>query len=179
MFRPYGLPLRILADPDTSFRGDCQERVQALGCIMDLCPPEAHHVIGMIERRNSILRLVLEKLIDQFAATTVEECKHLLVAACHAMNSSIHTHGRSAYQAVFGRQPRLLDRNFNDPMTFSTSAPTARLHGHDNAFRADLVRAEAVHVLDCDRHLRRALLRKTHNTKISDVMPGQKITFWR
>lgn len=181
-FRPYGLPLRILADPDTSFRGDCQERVQALGCIMDLCPPEAHHVIGMIERRNSILRLVLEKLIDQFAASTVDECKHLLVAACHAMNSSIHSHGRSAYQAVFGRQPRLLGSNFNDPMSLATSAPTARLHEHDYAFRADLVRAEAikaVHDLDCDRHLRRALLRKTHNTKIHDVMPGQKVAFWR
>lgn len=180
-FRPYGLPLKIVADPDTSFRGDFQERVQSLGCILELCPPEAHHVIAMIERRNSILRLVLEKLIDQFAATTVEQCKFLLSSACHAMNSAIHTHGRSAYQAVFGRQPRLLNSNFNDPMSLASSPPVARLHSDDYAYRAELVRAEAIkyiHDLDVSRHLRRALLRKTRITKVADVMPGQKVAFW-
>ena len=179
-FRPYGLPLKIVADPDTSFRGDFQERVQAIGCNLELCPPEAHHIIGMVERRNAVLRLVLEKLIDQFAATTVEQCKLLLSSACHAMNGAIHTHGHSAYQAVFGRQPRLLNSNFNDPMNLATSPPVAKLQDEDYAYRAELVRAEAVkaiHDWDVSRHLRRALLRKTRNTKVADVLPGQRVAF--
>ena len=180
--RPFGLPMKILADPDPSFRGDFQERVQSLGCILELCPPEAHHVIGKVERRNAILRIILEKLIDQFAATTVDQCKLLLSSACHAMNSTIQTHGRSAYQAVFGRQPRLLNSNFNDPMNLATSPPVAQLQDDSYAFRAELVRAEAVkaiHDLDVSRHLRRALLRKTRVTKVADVLPGQKVAFWR
>ena len=103
--KPYGLPLRIVCDPDTSFKGAFQERVHALGCLLTHCPPEAHHTIGVIERRNALLRLIFERLVDQFGATSPPQCKMILSAACHAINAGIHTHGRSAYQAVFGRQP--------------------------------------------------------------------------
>lgn len=181
--RPYGLPLHVSCDPDTSFRGNFQARLQALGCMVEHCPAEAHHIIGMVERRNALLRTILEKLIDQFAASTVEECSTLLAASCHAINTSVHTHGRSAYQAVFGRQPRLINSNFNDPMVLATSSPMANL-GSDNsaAYKAEFVRCEALktlHQLDCSHHLRRALLRKTRVTKIADLNPGQPCAFWR
>ena len=180
--KPYGLPLRIVCDPDTSFKGAFQERVHALGCLLTHCPPEAHHTIGVIERRNALLRLIFERLVDQFGATSPHQCKMILSAACHAINAGIHTHGRSAYQAVFGRQPRLLDTNFNDPMVLATSSPVADLE-HDNPMhRAELVRAEAIkalHDLDISRHVRRALLRKTRITKVADLKPGQKCAFWR
>ena len=169
--RPYGIPVHISCDPDTSFRGNFQARVQALGCMLEHCPAEAHYIIGMIERRNALLRTILEKLIDQFAATTIDECSTLLAAACHAINSSVHTHGRSAYQAVFGRQPRLINSNFNDPMVLATSGPMAELNNDNSAaYKAEFVRCEALktlHQLDCSQHLRRALLRKTRVTKIA------------
>ena len=179
--RPYGLPLHVSCDPDTSFRGSFQARLQALGCMVEHCPAEAHHIIGMVERRNALLRTILEKLIDQFAATTVEECSTLLAAGCHAINTSVHTHGRSAYQAVFGRQPRLMNSNFNDPMVLATSSPMANLDS-SAAYKAEFVRCEALktlHQLDCSQHLRRALLRKTRTTKIADLNPGQPCAFWR
>ena len=181
--RPYGIPVHISCDPDTSFRGNFQARVQALGCMLEHCPAEAHYIIGMIERRNALLRTILEKLIDQFAATTIDECSTLLAAACHAINSSVHTHGRSAYQAVFGRQPRLINSNFNDPMVLATSGPMADLNNDSSAaYKAEFVRCEALktlHQLDCSQHLRRALLRKTRVTKIADLNPGQPCAFWR
>ena len=179
--RPFGLPLRLLCDPDPSFKGMFQHRVQAIGIHLDYCPPEAHHIIGMIERRNSVLRLILEKLIDQFAVDIPERCQVLVSAACHAINSQIQTHGRSAYQAVFGRQPRLLDSNFNDPMILATSSSAIRDETNPG-LRADLVRNEAIktlHNLDVSQHLRRALLRKTRKTNIADLQPGQKCAFWR
>jgi len=96
-------------------------------------------------KKCSILRTILEKLIDQFGATTVDECSTLLVAACHAINSSIHTHGRSAYQAVFGRQPGLVNSNFNDPMMLATSEPAADLNKENSAaYKAEFVRCEAL-----------------------------------
>ena len=182
-FRPYGLPVHISCDPDPTFRGSFQERVQALGILIEHCAPEAHHQIGMIERRNALLRTILEKLVDQFAAVTLDECSTLLSAACHAINTGIHTHGRSAYQAVFGRQPRLVNSNFNDPMVLSSSAPVADLDASNSAgYKAEFVRCEALktlHELDCSQHLRRALLRKTRATKIADLQPGQPCAFWR
>ena len=177
--RPFGLPLHLSCDPDKSFRGSFESRVQAMGCIIQHCPPEAHYVIGMVERRNALLRIILEKLIDQFAASTVDQCSALLAASCHAINTGIHTHGRSAYQAVFGRQPRLLNGNFNDPMVLATSPSIAQVD-QSAGFRAEFIRCEALkrlHELDCSQHLRRALLRKTRTTKIADLQPGQ--AYWR
>eukprot|EP00434_Breviolum_minutum_P010232 symbB.v1.2.009030.t1/scaffold568.1/size186168/6 len=179
--RPFGLPIHLSCDPDKSFRGSFESRVQAMGCIIEHCPPEAHYVIGMVERRNALLRIILEKLIDQFAASTVDQCSALLAAACHAINAGIHTHGRSAYQAVFGRQPRLLGGNFNDPMALATSPSTAQVE-QSAGFRAEFIRCEALkrlHELDCSQHLRRALLRKTRTTKIADLQPGQACAYWR
>ena len=181
--RPYGLPIHITCDPDRSFHGGFQERVQALGILLEHCAPEAHHQIGMVERRNALLRTILEKLVDQFTAATIDECSMLLAAACHAINTGIHTHGRSAYQAVFGRQPRLPDSNFNDPMVLSSSSPVAELDsGNSAAYKAEFVRCEALktlHELDCSQHLRRALLRKTRATKVADLQPGQPCAYWR
>ena len=155
--RPYGIPIHVSCDPDPSFRGNFQTRLAALGCMIQHCPPEAHHVIGMVERRNALLRTILEKLIDQFAATTIDECATLLTASCHAINSGVHTHGRSAYQAVFGRQPRLINSNFNDPMVLATSPPRADLNSENSAaYKAEFVRCEALktlHQLDCSQHL--------------------------
>ncbi len=181
--KPYGLPIHISCDPDTSFRGAFQDRVEALGIHLEHCAPEAHHQIGMVERRNALLRTMLEKLVDQFGAVTIDECSSLLGAAVHAINSGIHTHGRSAYQAVFGRQPRLINSNFNDPMVLSSSPPVANLDsGNSAAYKAEFVRCEALktlHELDCSQHLRRALLRKTRATKVADLQPGQACAYWR
>ena len=180
--KPYGLPLRVTCDPDTSFKGDFQLRLQALGVSVEHCPPEAHYVIGAVERRNAVFRLILEKLIDQFGAQEVDQCPTLIMAACHALNSGIRTHGRSAYQAVFGREPRLPDSVFNDPMTLSSSTPIAQMENYDPTFKAEVIRAEALktlHDLDTSQHLRRALLRKTRATRVADLLPGQKCAFWR
>lgn len=180
--RPYGIPLKVQCDPDRAFRGEFQTRLEALGCLVEHCPPEAHHVIGVIERRNALLRLILEKLIDTFAAAQADQCHTLLTATCHALNSGIHTHGRSAYQAVFGRVPRLPDSNFSDNLVLATSTPIAYQDLHDPGFKAAVIRSEALktlHDLDVNQHLRRALTRKTRNTRVADLQPGQKCAFWR
>lgn len=62
--KPYGVPIKLVCDPDTSFRGEFQLRLQALGCLVEHCAPEAHFQIGAIERRNALLRMILGKLTN-------------------------------------------------------------------------------------------------------------------
>ena len=180
-FKPFGLPYKMMLDPDTAFRGDCQRQIESLGIICDFCPAEAHWMIGMVERRNSILRCILEKLIDQHAASTTDELELLLAPALHAVNSSTFTRGRTAFQAVFGRVPRLPGGLLTDETSLASS------HGAvdqpDNLLaKAEIIRSEAQKYLmdlNINQQLRRAILRRTRNTKYVDLSPGQPCAFWR
>lgn len=37
--KPFGLPYRLLLDPDPSFRGACQQQLESLGIIVDYSVP--------------------------------------------------------------------------------------------------------------------------------------------
>ena len=41
-FKPFGLPVKLHVDPDKSFHGEFQQRVEAMGIDLQFCPPEAH-----------------------------------------------------------------------------------------------------------------------------------------
>ncbi|CAK9010797.1 unnamed protein product [Durusdinium trenchii] len=179
--RPYGLPLKFSCDPDRTFRGEFEKRLMSLGVLVEHCPPEAHYLIGMIERRNAILRLTIERLIDQFAIVDLADVPLILVQACHACNTMAFTRRRSAYQAVFGRVPRLPNDVLTDGQVLSTSTQPFRDPEHPG-LRAELVRSEALKTLidlNAQQQFRRALLRKTRNTSIPDLQPGQRCVVWR
>lgn len=180
-FKPFGLPYKMMLDPDTAFRGDCQRQIESLGIICDFCPAEAHWMIGMVERRNSILRCILEKLIDQHASSTTDELELLLAPALHAVNSSTFTRGRTAFQAVFGRVPRLPGGLLTDETSLASSH--GALDQPDNLLaKAEIIRSEAQKYLmdlNINQQLRRAILRRTRNTKYVDLSPGQPCAFWR
>jgi hypothetical protein len=171
----------MILDPDPSFRGDCQTRLESLGIEVHYCPAEAHWIIGAIERRNSILRMILEKLIDQFVIHGLQQLDKIIPLAMHAVNSSTWTRGRSAFQAVFGRVPRLPCGLLTDPTSLATSA--GKWDEQDNLqAKAEIIRSEAQrHLLDINvsQRLRRALLRKTTKTKVPDLRPGEPCAFWR
>ena len=179
--RPFGLPLRFVCDPDHTFRGQFEQRLMAMGVMVEHCPPEAHYIIGMVERRNAILRLTLEKVIDQLGVVSLDQVPTVLTQACHSINSLPFTRGRSGYQAVFGRTPRLPDDVLTDTQVLSTS--TQPFRDVDNpGLRAELVRSEAMKALidlNAQQQFRRALLRKTRNVKVPELLPGQRCAVWR
>ena len=174
--RPYGLPVKIRCDPDPLFQGHCKDGLEALGIEVEFCPAEAHWTIATIERRNAVLRTVLEKMIDTNAATDVDSVEGLLSPTLHALNSISMTKGRSAYQAVFGRVPRVPGCDIlADPVALASSPG-------DAAVRSEQIRAEALRRIAefaVDRGIRRALLRKTRATGIADISPGEPCAFWR
>ena len=173
--RPYGLPARLLLDPDPLFQGDFDDMLSTVNVQVDFCPAEAHWVIGMVERRNAVLRTILERLISDHSASTVDDLEYLISPAIHSMNSFITNKGRSPFQAVFGRVPQMPGGLFTDQGALAESPL-------DPGLNATLIRSEAIQYLsamNADKGLRRALLRKTRNTKVPDLQPGQRCSFWR
>ena len=173
--RPFGLPARLLLDPDPLFQGDFDDLLSTVNVQVDFCPAEAHWVIGMVERRNAVLRTILERLISDHCATTVDDLDYLIAPALHSMNSYVTTKGRSPFQAVFGRVPQLPGGLFTDGGSLASSPL-------DPALNAEAVRSEALQYLAAmgvDKGLRRAILRKTRNTRVPQLEPGQRCSFWR
>ena len=173
--RPYGLPARLLLDPDPLFQGDFDDLLSTVNVQVDFCPAEAHWIIGMVERRNAVLRTILERLISDHCATNMDELDYLIAPALHSMNSYITNKGRSPFQAVFGRVPQLPGGLFTDGGSLASSPLDPGLH-------AEAIRSEALQHLSAmgvDKGLRRALLRKTRNTHVRQLEPGQRCSFWR
>ena len=179
--RPYGVPYRLLLDPDPTFRGEFQRQAEALGTTVDYCPAEAHWMIGAVERRNATLRCILEKLIDQWTVLDLEQFNYILPLAIHAMNSFTFTRGRTAYQAVFGRIPRLPGGLFTDDHSLASS-PSTLTELNNMMAKAEMIRAEAQkHIIDLNinQQLKRAMLRKTRATTYAELQPGQPCAYWR
>ena len=174
--RPFGLPILVEADPDRCFQEYFQQRLESHSTIVEHCPPDAHWKIAHVERQNAFLRSVIEKLVDTFSATTAAEMDLLLAPALHAVNSMVLSRGRSAFQAVFGKVPRLPGGLFTDNQALAVSPTT------DAAATAERVRAEAVKAiadLNVQQSIRRAILRKTRHVHAPQLEPGQPCAYWR
>ena len=84
-------------DAGTPFSGVLKEHSIAAGIHVVVVPPEAHWRIGAVERRNSVLRTVVEKLVDNHGIVSGEGIDFVLVAATQAINSTTATKGRCPY----------------------------------------------------------------------------------
>ena len=175
-YRPLGLPLKFRCDPGGEFGGEVIQFHMRHGVIHDVIPAEAHHRLGKIERRNALLRSIVERIVDERGIATQAELDQCLVAATFTMNSCTYSHGRSPYQAVFGRIPRPLGDLLSDPLSLVISPEQQVLR--PEILRADAMKALAEHT--ASSHIKRALLRKTrHQIDLNRLQPGQPIAFWR
>eukprot|EP00435_Cladocopium_sp_Y103_P048026 s386_g14.t1 len=99
---PYGYPLVCEVDADGAFEGDFRTALEDAGVHYVVIPPEAHWRIGIVERRNAVLRTAAERLIDENPVINGEGVDWILISTVQALNSSTSSKGRSPYQAVFG-----------------------------------------------------------------------------
>ena len=145
------------------------------GVVLNVVPADGHHQIGAIERRNAIFRLVVEKLIDQNGVTNKEQLDLCLSTAIGAVNTSIHTRGRSSMQAVFGKRPRYPGDLFSD----CTALASSDFHMLPEQLRSQA--CQAVQEMSASSVIRRALLRKTATSraKINELLPGSLVAYWR
>ena len=173
--RPYGYPLFMSVDADGAFEGVFQQHLQESGVLMNTVPADGHHQIGAIERRNAIFRSVLERLIDQNGVVNRDQMEMCISAAIWAVNTSIHTRGRSSMQAVFGKLPRFPGDLLSDSAALATS---------DYHLLAEQLRSQACQVVSemaASSVIRRALLRKTATSRarVNELLPGSMVAYWR
>ncbi|CAE7253541.1 GIP [Symbiodinium sp. CCMP2592] len=173
--RPYGYPLFMTVDADGAFEGAFQQHLQESGVLLNTVPADGHHQIGAIERRNAIFRSVLERLIDQNGVTNRDQLDLCISAAVWAVNSSIHTRGRSSMQAVFGKLPRLP----GDLLSDSAALATSDYHLLTEQLRSQA--CQAVSEMSASAVIRRALLRKTATSRarVNELLPGSMVAYWR
>ena len=172
---PFGYPLVCEVDADGAFEGEFRLHMEEAGVHLVVIPPEAHWRIGTIERKNSVLRTIIERLIDENAVTSGEALDWAIVAAVQATNSTIGSKGRSPYQAVFGRLPRFPGDLFGDDPALAVA---------DNQLLAEELRCQALRVIDemgASQIIWRALLRKTKPNKdeSKNILPGSLAAYWR
>lgn len=172
---PYGYPLVCEVDADGAFEGDFRLRMEEAGVHLVVIPPEAHWRIGTIERKNAVLRSIIERLLDENAVVSGDGLDWVLIAAVQAANSTTGSKGRSPYQAVFGRLPRFPGDLFGDDRALAVA---------DNQMLAEELRCQALRVIDemrASQVIRRALLRKTKPNKdeSKNILPGSLAAYWR
>jgi hypothetical protein len=175
--RVFGFPLRMKADPDGSFRGYFEASMDQAGVFVDFIPAESHHRIGLIERHNSVLRDLMERIIDSRAVSNEAMMEQAVVAACFAKNSCTWSSGRPPFIAAFGRIPRMGTNLLSDSRGLVTGQTRDELQKE-----ADLLRIEAqqhLAAMSIDSNLRRALLRKSTTTGPQDLPVGSIAAYWR
>ncbi len=176
-FKPYGYPLQIKTDCDGAFQGAFIDAANENGIHVDYASPENHAEIGLVERHNSTLRSILERIVDSRGVTDEFHMKIAITAALFGKNACAWTHGRPPFIAALGRIPPFGTDLLSDPRALvmgSTAAEAQRT--------ADLMRAEAqkqMAAMAIDSSVRRALLKKTEPQQALDVEPGGIVAYWR
>ena len=77
-------------DPDGAFQKEFTEQLESAAVHVKTIPAEAHWRIGAIERRNALLRTVVERLVDENAVTSGEALDWVITAATQTLNAWYH-----------------------------------------------------------------------------------------
>ena len=175
----FGYPLRLRTDADGAFFAEFQELMDEVGTHLDVIPAEAHHQIGVIERHNSTLRMLLERIVDSKPCMSSDDIDVAITSALYAKNSATWSSGRPPYIAAFGKIPRVGLDLISDPrgLVAGSTRPEAQQ-------QAALMRCEAMKAIaeaSASSTLRRALLRKTDagSHLLEEPAPGSLLAYWR
>ena len=148
-----------------------------MGVFVNIIAPESHHQIGLIERHNDTLRMLVERIVDSLACATGQQIDTALTSATFAKNAATWSLGRPPYIAALGRIPRVGLDLLNVPRALVSGSTLAKSHQQAALMRAEAMRAIAE--ASASATLRRALLRKTNSENILEPQPGSLLAYWR
>lgn len=164
--RSFGYPaLNLTTDPDGSFQSTFEDDMNNAGVFVDFVPAESHDKMGLVERHNTVLRTVMEKMIDDRGIVGQEDME--LVAATAG--------GRPAYVAAFGRIPRHglnLLSDENALLVGQTRHEAQQLAG---SLRVEARQHRCVHRF----RLSTSPTSKTTTTEPLTAPPGSSVAYWR
>eukprot|EP00971_Amphidinium_carterae_P070414 1392791-Amphidinium_carterae.2 len=173
---PFGFPHEIITDQDGGFRGEFSNHLTDRGIVHRLIPADCHEQLGRVEKANFTLKGILQKLCDELAIASDVDFDRCLVAALHAKNSPTQRAGRTAFQAAFGRHPRLpgsLHDDRHQPLDLQNLPGT---------LRAESMRLSAIQAMvdfEQQQALRNSQLRQPQHLRTHVYSPGDRVCFWR
>ena len=104
---PLGASRARASQPLFDFSGCWSESGCQRWCQGAICPQDAHYQLGKAERHGQAVKHIMQRLVNQFAATTADEMQMLVNMACFAKNSLARRSGASPCQWVHGRNPKI------------------------------------------------------------------------
>ena len=122
-------------------------------------------------------RDAFEKVVDQFAAVTDDEIDDAIVQTTHGKHLTVKQYGRSAYQAAFGRAPRVPGELGGDPHSLIV-ASNMEDDGHWEDART-LSSRRAIMDWNINDEIRRSILKKVQAAGADDFRVGLKVAYWR
>jgi transposase InsO family protein len=106
--KPYGVPNTIRYDEGSEFKNKLFDQLCTRYHIrLDPVPPEIKSKVGVVERANGILGILIGKVKAELPSTPDEI---IVDMAIHARNEQTNVNGYSPFQLVFGKNPRLRGR---------------------------------------------------------------------
>ena len=173
----FGFPLRLAVDDDGAFKAEFDEKMSAGGTFVEVIPGEAHYKLGVIERHNATLRMLLERIVDSTPCATKYDIDLAIVTALQAKNSATWSSGRPPYIAAFGKIPRFGTDLLSDPRALVSGATRAEAQQQSALMRCEALKAIAE--ASASATLRRALLRKSSQQLQLEPQPGSLLAYWR
>ena len=178
-FSYFGPPDELLLDADGCFRGYRFETLQAQCAVkVRFIPADAHYQLGRVERHGQAIKYIVQRLVSQFAPTSVQEMNLLTVMAVSAKNNLLRRSGSSPAQWVYGRNHKLPGALLSS----GGNIESCQLASDSDRLReVELVRAEAMaqfHRFEYDNALRAALLRKPRPFR-GPFHEGQRVAYFR
>ena len=173
----FGYPLRLSVDDDGAFKAEFDDRVSEGGTFLRVVPGEAHHQIGVIERHNGTLRMLLERIVDSMPCMQGSDIDLALVSALQAKNSATWSSGRPPYIAAFGKIPRFGVDLLSDPRALVSGSNRSEAQQQSALMRCEALKALAE--ASASSTLRRALLRKSAQQLQLEPQPGSLLAYWR
>ena len=173
----FGFPLRLAVDDDGAFKAEFDEKMSAGGTYLDVIPGEAHYKLGVIERHNGTLRMLLERIVDSMPCTDADDIDLAIVSALQAKNSATWSSGRPPYIAAFGKIPRVGTDLLSDPRALISGSSRSEAQQQSALMRCEALKAIAE--ASASSTLRRALLRKTSQQLQLEPQPGSLLAYWR
>ena len=173
----FGFPLRLAVGDDGTFKAEFDEKMSAGGTYLDVIPGEAHYKLGVIERHNGTLRMLLERIVDSMPCTDADDIDLAIVSALQAKNSATWSSGRPPYIAAFGKIPRVGTDLLSDPRALISGSSRSEAQQQSALMRCEALKAIAE--ASASSTLRRALLRKTSQQLQLEPQPGSLLAYWR
>ena len=155
-----GYPKAITVDRGTHNRGAFSRHLTNKGVLIRSAALECPEQIGRVERRNAILKNILNKTIKECNIHSRKGVDLAITEAVNAINSMSHKGGYTPHQWVLGRQRREPGTMINEDERANIGTQQSHATGiFEEQARIRQAARDAFNHWDCSQKVQKALLR--------------------